>query len=167
MTLNSNDICAQINDLIGDLSKMGSQLAAESELAAEKAAQVIASEQRRIFMKARFRRDKEKHVYKNAGYGLISISKRKTGRARVKMMVGFDTETLRKYPELLEIEFGRPGISPRHKSRTDKLGRKKGEFPEEATVMPIRVGFQNAKEQALKTYADEMFDKASELYNRR
>lgn len=165
--MNSNDICAQLNDLIGDLSAMASELTAESEAAAEKAAGVIASEQRRIFLKAHFERDKKGHVYKNVGQELISIAKRKTGRARVKMMVGFDTETLRKYPELLEIEFGRPGISPRHKSRTDKLGRKKGEFPEEATVMPIRVGFQNAKEAALKTYADEMFDKASQLYNRR
>ena len=164
--LNSNDICSQISDLIGDLQGMTTELSAESETAAEKAAEVIASEQRRIFAKAHFERVKKPHVYKYVNPTLISITKQKTGRAKVKMLVGFDTETLQAYPELLVIEFGRPGISPKHSSSTDKLGRKKGKFPGAATVMPIRVGFESAKEAALKTYADDMFAKASELYRR-
>ena len=161
-----NDICAQINDLIGDLQNMSAELTAESEVAAEKAAAVIASHQRRIFLKANFKRNKQYHIYNNVWYGLIGITKRKTGRARVKMRVGFDSETLKNYPELIEIEFGRPGKSPRHSGAKDKLGRKKGEFPEAATVMPVRVGFQAAKEEAFRTYADEMFAKTIELYRR-
>lgn len=160
----SNDICAQINDMIGDLSGMSRELVSESETAAVKAAGVIASEQRRIFAKANFKRDKDKHVYRNVGGSLISIAQRKAGAAQVKVCVGFDTETLREYPELLVIEFGRPGKSPQHSGDTDKLGRKKGSFPEAATVMPIRVGFELAKEKALQTYADDMLGKAGELF---
>lgn len=161
-----NDICGQISDLIGDLSGMEAQLNAESEKAAEKAAWVIQSEQRRIFAKASFKRDKQSHTYKLANEGQISITKRNIGKYRVKMQVGFDTETLREYPELLMIEFGRPGKSPRHSKSTDTLGRKKGEFPEAATVMPIRTGFELAKEQALKAYSEDMLDKAEELFRR-
>lgn len=143
---------------------MQGELSDESEAAAENAARLIAVQQRRIFAQANFLREKEKHVYKGANEGLISITKRKTGKARVKMLIGFDTETLRKYPELLVIEFGRPGKSPEHSGSTDKRGRKKGKFPEYATVMPIRVGFQLAKEEALRQYAKEMFDKAQNLF---
>lgn len=160
----SNDICAQITDLIGDLSVMQSEIFDVSETAAENAARLIAAQQRRIFAQANFLRENEKHIYKGANEGLIRISKRKTGKARVKMLIGFDTETLRKYPELLVIEFGRPGKSPEYSGSTDKLGRKKGKFPEYATVMPIRVGFQLAKEEALRQYAKEMLDRAENLF---
>lgn len=165
--MNNNDICAQINDLIGDLSSMAAELETESEAAAMAAANIIASEQRRVFAKAHFERTKKKHVYKNVGGDLISIARSKAGKAQVKLCVGFGTDTIRKYPELLIIEFGRPGKSPRHSSDTDKLGRRKGTFPEAATVMPVRAGFELAKEEAFKAYADEMLDKAEELFNGR
>lgn len=165
----SNDICAQINDMIGDLSGMSRELVSESETAAVRAAEVIASEQRRIFAKANFKRGKEKHVYKNVGGNLISIARQKAGAAQVKICVGFDTETLREYPELLVIEFGRPGKSPKHSGTKTRKTKKresveKGTFPEAATVMPIRVGFELAKEKALQTYADDMLGKAGELF---
>ncbi len=167
----SNDICAQITDLIGDLSAMQGELTGESESAAQSAARVIASEQQRIFAQAHFLRDKKNHVYKDASGSLIKIIKRKTGRARVKMLVGFDTDTIREYPELLVIEFGRPGKSPRHsgsKTRETKKRKsvEKGIFPDYANVMPIRVGFQLAKEEALRKYADLMFNRAQELFRR-
>lgn len=162
----SNDICAQITDLIGDLSAMQGELTGESESAAQSAARVIASEQQRIFAQAHFLRDKKNHVYKDASGSLIKIIKRKTGKARVKMLVGFDTDTIREYPELLVIEFGRPGKSPRHSAAVDKRGRKKGVFPTNANVMPIRVGFQLAKEEAFRKYADLMFNRAQELFRR-
>lgn len=165
--MNNNDICAQINDLIGDLSGMSAELETESEIAAMSAANVIASEQRRIFAKAHFERGNEKHVYKNVSGDLIRIARQKAGKAQVKMRVGFDTETLREYPELLIIEFGRPGKSARCSGDKDKLGRKKGDFPEKATVMPIRVGFELAKEETMQAYADDMLDKAEELFSSR
>lgn len=161
------DISRQISELIGDLSGMSADIDAESEVAAEKAADVIRSEQARIFAKASFKRDKAKHKYKNVNGGLITVTKRKIGTVRTKMIVGFGTETLREYPELLLIEFGRPGKSPKHSKTLDTLNRKKGDFPAAAVVMPIRAGFELAKEQALQAYSEDMLDKAEKLFNRR
>lgn len=161
------DISRQISELIGDLSGMSAEIDAESEAAAEKAAYVIRNEQARIFAKASFKRDKAKHKYKNVNGGLITVTKRKIGKVRTKMIVGFDTETLREYPELLLIEFGRPGKSPKRSDPLDSLKRKKGDFPKAAVVMPIRVGFELAKEQALQEYSEDMLDKAEKLFNRR
>lgn len=161
---NAFDICAQIDNLIEDLNVMQREMTAESEIALDKAAEVIAAEQRRIFAQAHFERNKEKHVYKNVNDSLIRITKKKLGRAKLKAYVGFDTETLKAYPELILVEFGRPGKSANHSKRTDKLGRKKGDFPAAATVMPIRAGFNLAKESALAAYAEDMFDRAAELF---
>ncbi len=161
------DIGAQLTELMGDLSAMSAEINAESEQAAQKAALIIRDHQTRIFAKAHFKRDKASHVYKNAGGGLITVTKRKIGKVRTKMLVGFDGETLREYPELLMIEFGRPGKSARHSKATDIRGRKKGKFPEEAVVMPIRVGFEAAKEQALAVYSENMLDKTEKLFNNR
>lgn len=162
---NAFDICAQIDNLIEDLNVMQREITAESEIALEKAAEVIAAEQRRIFAQANFKRNKEKHVYKNVNDSLIRVTKKKLGRAKLKAYVGFDTETLKAYPELILVEFGRPGKSARHSKGTDKLGRKKGDFPAAATVMPIRAGFNLAKESALAAYADDMFNRAAEIFN--
>ena len=75
-----NDICGQISNLIGDLSGMETQLNAESEAAAYRAAKIIQGEQRRIFAKANFKRDKKSHKYKFASgshiggiFGLCNI----------------------------------------------------------------------------------------------
>lgn len=160
----NNDICAQIGELIRDLSSMSAELTAESEKSAKKAAVIIANEQRRIFQKANFKHDKKSYDYKNAGYGLIGITEKRTGRARIKYQIGFDTDTLRLYPELIEIEFGRPGKSSRHSKGKDSIGRKKGKFPESATVMPIRTGFYLAKEKAVQAYADDMLDKVQNRF---
>lgn len=164
---NTFDICDQINSLIGDLTSMQREMTEESDRALDKAAEVIAESQRRIFAHAYFMRDKKNHVYRYADSSLITVSKKKLGRAKIKAYIGFDTETIREYPELIVIEFGRPGKSDRHSGSTDKNGHKKGNFPEAATVMPIRVGLNLAKESALAVYADAMFNRAAELWRGR
>lgn len=162
MSDTSFDICNQLNEMIGDLTKMQREMTAESDIALDKAAAVIAAEQRRIFAQANFERNKKNHVYKFADSSLIRVTKKKLGQAKIKAYVGFDSATISAYPELILVEFGRPGKSPRHSKDTDKIGRKKGEFP--ATVMPIRAGFNLAKESALAAYAEDMFNKARELF---
>lgn len=160
-----DDICLQLTQLCGDLSAMTSQINSASENAAESAAKVIQREQRRVFQKAHFERTKKRHRYQNANEGLISVSKRKVNPQLVKYEVGYDKYTLRVYPELLEIEFGRPGKSPRHSKNTDKLGRKKGIFPEAAVVMPIRMGFQAAKNEAFEKYDEQLFRTVRSAWN--
>lgn len=164
MSNTSFDICDQINSLIGDLTNMQREMTAESDIALDKAAAVIAAEQRRIFAQANFLRDKKNHIYKFADSSLIRVTKKKLGRAKIKAYIGFDTPTLKAYPELILVEFGRPGKSARYSKDTDKNGRKKGDFPQYATVMPIRAGFNLAKESALAAYAEDMFNKARELF---
>ncbi len=145
---------------------MEREITAVNQTALEKAAAIILTEQRRIFAQAKFLRDKKKHVYKGANNSLISARFKKTGRAKIKAYIGFDTSTLKAYPELFWVEFGRPGKSPGHSKATDKKGRKKGKFPQEAMVMPIRAGFNLACENALSAYADEMFNRISERFRR-
>lgn len=166
---NAFDICAQIDNLIEDLNVMQREMTAESEIALEKAAAVIAAEQRRIFAQAHFKRT-EKRVYKYANESLIRVTKKKLGRAKLKAYIGFDTPTLKEYPELILVEFGRPGKSPRHSGTKTRRTKKresveKGDFPAAATVMPIRAGFNLAKESALAAYAEDMFDRAAEIFN--
>lgn len=84
--------------------------------------------------------------------GLIKIKKLKSGQ-KVVAKIGYDTETLRQNPELLVIEYGRPGQSSRCSGTTDKLGRKKGKFPSQC--IHIRAGYQQAKDKAYeKMYND-------------
>lgn len=164
----SFDICDQINALIGDLTSMQREMTAESEIALDKAAEVIVAEQRRIFAQAHFKRE-EKRVYKYANDSLIRVTKKKLGRAKLKAYIGFDTETLKAYPELILVEFGRPGKSPKHSGTKTRRTKKresveKGDFPAAATVMPIRAGFNLAKESALAAYAEDMFNRAAEIF---
>ncbi len=161
-----NDICLQLTRLCGDLSGMQAEINTASENAAEAAAKTIQAEQRRVFAKANFERDKKKsRTYKNAGGDLIAIYKSDPKRGMCKFEIGYDTRTLRVYPELLVIEFGRPGKSPGRSKNTDKLGRKKGKFPEEAVVMPIRMGFQIAKDEAYGKYDEQLTRAVKSAWN--
>ncbi len=160
-----NDICLQLTRLCGDLSGMQAEIDTASEAAAEAAAKVIQQEQERVFKKAHFKRTKKRHRYQNANEGLITISKRKLNSSRFRLAVGFDTPTLKAYPELVMIEFGRPGKSPGRSKNTDKLGRKKGKFPEEAVVMPIRMGFQIAKDEAFGKYDEQLTREVKSAWN--
>lgn len=125
------------------------------------AGNVIAREQKRILKKAVFKRDKKSHVYKTKGTELSELIKvwHKKRGSREWVLSGFDGPTLEKYPELLEIEFGRPAIA-RGKTvgkSVDKLGRVVGDFPEAATVMPIRVGMELAEREAFEKFKEKMF----------
>lgn len=160
-----NDVTTQIMDLIGADLRMVAEVESESETAAREATELIANDQRRILSHAGFKRDKPKHVYNHVNGSAISVmSTRSSGKRVSAFDIGFSADSLRLYPELIEIEFGRPGKSPRYSGRIDKKGRKKGNFPSQ--VMPVRVGFQTAKGKAFEHYAKRMLDKAIEAYRR-
>ncbi|MBD5112128.1 MAG: hypothetical protein HDT42_06265 [Ruminococcaceae bacterium] len=160
-----NDLSTQIMDLIGDDQRLISEVEAASPEAARQSAEIIAQEQRRILSQANFKRDKPKHKYNHVNGNAISVMNARSNGKRVSAFdVGFSADSLRLYPELIEIEFGRPGKSPRYSGITDKKGRKKGNFP--AQVMPVRMGFQAAKEKAFKHYSELLLNKVSEIYRR-
>lgn len=153
-----------VSELIADLNRASGEVDAESEAAALAAAEIIAKEQRRLFAKAQFKRDKSSHTYKMANGGLISINRVFSAKRKVyKLAIGYDTPTLAAYPELLVIEFGRPGKSARRMKPTDKLGRKKGDFP--AQVPHIRAGLFLAKDKAVKEFNERLFEIARSRFN--
>ncbi len=160
---------AQISALIGDLNRMTRDVDTEAASAANEAAEIIAKEQRRLFSKADFKRTKKGHRYKYADNGLIKIFRDKKASGKVyKLRVGYDTETLRQYPELIVIEFGRPGKSPRHSSKVmwnSKFRKnvKKGNFPPH--VSHIRAGFELSKEDAAKRFEERLFEIVKRDFN--
>lgn len=126
---------AEISKLIDDLNKTQGAVDSETAKALSESGQIIVREQRRILSKR----------YPQLA-GKIKLTKTATGKI-YKVTAGYDTPTLREHPELLVIEFGRPGKSARRSKKTDKLGRKKGSFPQ---LTHIRAGYFVAKEAAVK-----------------
>ena len=162
---------AEITRLIDDLNRAKNNVNEATEGAAMASADIIRKEQQRLFAKVHFKRDKEGHRYNNIGSGLISIKQDERAKGKVyKLRIGYDTETLRRYPELLVIEFGRPGKSRNRKSltstvkrkgkngKTIKFTRKKGDFP--AHVSHIRAGFFLAKDKAVNAFNEKLLEVA-------
>ncbi len=147
---------AQITALISDLNKAVGDVNNASAGAAYNAAEIIRAEQARLLAKAVFKRDKN-HSYHYVSGSLIKITRDKQSAGKVfKLRIGYDTETLRQYPELLVIEFGRPGKSARRMKATDSLKRKKGDFP--AQISHIRAGLFLAKEKAVKEFNEGLYE---------
>ena len=154
-----NGLEAAVSALISDLNKAVNDVDSSASGAAYAAAEIIRREQARLLAKASFKRDKKKHQYRFADGNLIKITRDKTVAGRLfKLRVGYDTETLRQYPELLVIEFGRPGKSKNRSKPTDSRGRKKGSFPAEATVSHIRAGLFLAKDEAVNAFNEKLFE---------
>lgn len=148
---------AEITRLIDDLNRAKNNVNEATEGAAMVSADIIRKEQQRLFAKVHFKRDKEGHRYNNIGSGLISIKRDERAKGKVyKLRIGYDTETLKRFPELWVIEFGRPGMSRRRKNPKDKLGRKKGDFP--AHISHIRAGFELAKGKAVNAFNETLLE---------
>jgi len=154
---------AEISAMIDSLNHSVRIVDETAAQAVDEAAQLIADEQRRLLGKASFKRDRQSHDYNNISGDLIRIFRDKRSRGIVyKVRIGYDAETLKRYPELYVIEFGRPGKSPRHSKPKDKLGRKKGEFP--AHISHIRAGFFTKKEEAAKRVLEKLYEAAAQRF---
>ena len=139
----------QINALAEKLDRMSEDVSAEAESAAKEAAEIIAREQRRLLSKALFREHKADLI------GLIRVRK-DSSRKYYRLKIGYDSDAIQQHPELLVIEFGRPGKSARRSKLTDSLGRKKGDFP---PVTPhIIPGFYLGKEDAGEHFRQKLLE---------
>ncbi len=79
-----------------------------------------------------------------------------SGKKYFLLGIGYDSDTIQQHPELLVIEFGRPGKSARRMKKTDTLGRKKGDFP---PVTPhIIPGFYLGKQDAGEHFREKMLE---------
>lgn len=141
----------QINALAEKLDRMSEDVSAEAESAAKEAAEIIAREQRRLLSKALFKKHKADLI------GLIRVRK-DSSRKYYRLKIGYDSDAIQQHPELLVIEFGRPGKSARRSKLTDSLGRKKGDFP--PMTPHIIPGFYLAKEEAAEHFRQRLLEAA-------
>ena len=149
---------AEISALIRDLDSAKNAVDSAAGQAAEEAAKIIADEQRRLLGKANFKRRTTDLR------GLITI-KRDLRSKVYKLRVGYDTQAITAHPEVLLIEFGRPGKSPRRMKPTDSKGRKKGDFPPH--ISHIRAGFDLAKDKAAEHFNEKLMDIAADKFRGR
>ncbi len=160
--INFSGMEAEISKLMDDMDAAKKEVEEAMPEAAMEAAEIIRAEQQRLLSKANFKRDRPNHHYNNVNGGLIKIMQDRTKSKRYRLKIGYDSETLRKYHELLVIEFGRPGKSARHSKKTDKLGRKKGDFP--AHVSHIRAGFFLSKDKAADACNEKLMQAAQNAF---
>ena len=139
----------QVNELISRLDKMARDVDEGTVQAAQEAAEIIAKEQMRLLSAAVFRERKA---------DLVSLIKVRQANSKkyFRLAIGYDSEAIQQHPELLVIEFGRPGKSARRRKATDSIGRKKGDFP---PVTPhIIPGFYLGKEDAGEHFRQKLLE---------
>ena len=141
----------QVNELISRLDKMSDDVDEGAVQAAQEAAEIIAKEQRRLLSQAVFRERKA---------DLVSLIKVRQAQSKkyFRLAIGYDSAAIQQHPELLVIEFGRPGKSARRSKLTDSLGRKKGDFP--PMTPHIIPGFYLAKEEAAEHFRQRLLEAA-------
>lgn len=133
--------------LITALDHMARDADSGAASAMEESAEIIAAEQKRLLAGAVF----EEPTADLAA--LIKVQK-SNSRKYYRLRIGYDSQAIKEHPELLVIEFGRPGRSARRSKKTDSLGRKKGDFPPETPH--IRAGLDLSKDKAAAHFRDKM-----------
>nr|DAF04288.1 MAG TPA: hypothetical protein [Caudoviricetes sp.] len=147
----------QINILVRDLDQMSEAVEAGAVEAANEAAEMIAAEQKRLLSAAHFKRRTSTNLP-----ALIKV-KKSSSKKYYRLNIGYDSETIKAHPEVLVIEYGRPGKSARRMKPTDKLGRKKGDFPPQTPH--IKSGFILAKDKAAEHFRDSLLEIAKQKWN--
>lgn len=146
----------QINLLVRDLDQMSRAVESGAVAAAEESAEMIAAEQKRLLSAASFRN-------KTADLAALITVKQSRSRKYYRLNIGYDSAAIKAHPEVLVIEYGRPGKSARRMKSTDKLGRKKGDFPPQTPH--IKPGFILAKDKAAEHFRDRLLEIARRKWN--
>lgn len=146
----------QVTELIIKLDRMAEDVDANALEAAKESAEIIAREQKRLLSAADFA-----HPTANIA-GLIRVTQNKRSKY-YRLSIGYDSEAIKQHPEVLVIEFGRPGKSARRISPTDAIGRKKGQFPPQTPH--IVAGYLLAKDEAVQHFHDRMLEIARRRWN--
>lgn len=146
----------QINLLVRDLDQMSRAVESGAVAAAEESAEMIAAEQKRLLSAASFRN-------KTADLAALITVKQSRSKKYYRLNVGYDSAAIKAHPEVLVIEYGRPGKSARRMKSTDKLGRKKGDFPPQTPH--IKPGFILAKDKAAGHFRDRLLEIARRKWN--
>lgn len=167
----------QIEALLRDIGKMPAAINEAAASAMDEAAQLIANEQKRLLSTAHF-----KHSTVNLA-SLIKVEPIKLTETDnyLGRGIGYSTEAIRRYPELLVIEYGRPGKSARRMSpyqkdfiMTTRNGKKvmvkerrKGEFPQYEVCPHIYAGFYIGADKASKHFRDALCEVLEKIWGER
>lgn len=159
----------QINILVRDLDQMNEAVEAGAVEAANEAAEMIAAEQRRLLSAANFKKRK------NNLANFIKV-RQSSSKKYYRLNIGYDSWTIKNFPEVLVIEYGRPGKSARRISPVQKdfemtrdgktykiKGRRKGDFPPQTPH--IKPGFILAKDKATEHFRDRLLEIAQRKWN--
>lgn len=141
----------QVTELVVKLDRMARDVDEGALSAARESAEIIAREQKRLLSAADFARPTANLA------GLIRVRQDKKSKY-YRLSIGYDSEAIRQHPEVLVIEFGRPGRSARRNSATDSKGRKKGQFPPQTPH--IIAGYLIARNEAAQHFRDRMLETA-------
>lgn len=106
----------QIYEMMNAIGDAVEQVEERSYAAARSAATLIANEQQRLLRKKHPKFAPFIKIMEESGMrrNITNYSLK-----RHKFLIGYDTETLHEHPELLVIEFGRPGIVGAHTKKLD------------------------------------------------
>lgn len=137
----------QISDLVRDLDSMLTDVDSGAVAAAEESAEIIRQEQLRLLSAAPFKNKRADLA------GLIRIAKSSSSKY-YSLKIGYDSTAINAHPEVLVIEFGRPGKSARRMKKTDSLGRKKGDFPPQTPH--IITGFLLSRDRAAENFLNRL-----------
>ncbi len=152
----------QVTELVVKLDHMARDVDEGALNAAKESAEMIAREQKRLLSAADFARPTANLA------GLIRVRQDKKSKY-YRLSIGYDSEAIRQHPEVLVIEFGRPGRSARRMSPTEQnfeyvrdgklvkvTGRRKGNFPPQTPH--IIAGYLIARNEAAQHFQDRMLE---------
>lgn len=146
----------QIEQLTAVLDRMDERVREGVEQVTMECAQMIMREQKRMLSAADFAKPTTDLA------GLMRVT-RDTRSKYYRLRIGYDSEAIRQHPEVLVVEFGRPGKSAQRMEPTDRLGRKKGAFPPHTPH--IIAGLIFAKEDVTRHFRNRLAEMARNEWN--
>ncbi|MCL1823926.1 MAG: hypothetical protein FWG44_06955 [Oscillospiraceae bacterium] len=143
--------------LIKELDGISEELKQAEIDAMRESANIVANEQKRLIA------EKSPKLAE-----LITVSIHQN-QARTKATVGFSGDVIKEHPEVLVMEFGRPGLSPSSMRRRkygfnkDSLGRNIGKVE---GIAAIRRAWFSKRDEASQKYIDKMLNTVERHWNK-
>lgn len=154
-----DDLQKDIEATIRQLEKMSQELADNAcKRAVEKAAPILLNEEKRLLSQA----PNYPH-FKVLNPSWLKSRVYKNAKGQWMCQCGYTTETIEKHPEVLIVEFGRPGSGKKaiRKRGIDRIGRKIG------VVQPyshIRAAIFNKRDELKKAVGENLLEEAERIW---
>lgn len=144
-----NTINQDILQFLRDIDNITDEMYETSARALREGAKIIEGEQRRLISS---KSSVLASLIKTSRITLSKKKRKKDGRYRIGLSIGYFGDDIREHPETVIMEFGRPGKSPKAKKHftfVNKNGKKVTKRIGKVNAVPhIRLGFDSKKEEA-------------------